>query len=88
MSDSYYKTIDGKDYDREMLEIAEEAVAGVGDGRITIEDAQKLLGAVKDANKYTDIEKATMKYISDNYKFTDASDQWLRIEIQKWAWTK
>ena len=50
--------------------------------------AQKLLGAVKDANKYTDIEKATMKNIRDNYKFTDASDQWFRTEIQKWAGTK
>ena len=49
-----------------MLEIADEAVAGEGDGRISIENAQKLLGAVKDANKYTDIEKATMKYIRDN----------------------
>ena len=88
MSDSYYKTIDGKDYDREMLEIADEAVAGAGDGRISIENAQKLLGAVKDANKYTDIEKATMKYISDNYKFTDASDQWFRTEILKLAGTK
>ena len=81
MSDSYYKTIDGKDYDREMLEIADEAVAGVGDGRISIEDAQKLLGAVKDANRYTEIEKATIKNIRDNYKFTDASDQWFRTEI-------
>ena len=71
-----------------MLEIADEAVAGEGDGRISIENAQKLLGAVKDANKYTDIEKATMKYIRDNYKFTDASDQWFRTEIQKWARTK
>ena len=71
-----------------MLEIADEAVAGAGDGRISIENAQKLLGAVKEANKYTDIEKATMKYISDNYKFADASDQWFRTEIQKLAGTK
>ncbi|MDC0229777.1 hypothetical protein OAK48_02270 [Deltaproteobacteria bacterium] len=88
MSDSYYKTIDGKHYDREMLEIADEAVAGAGDGRISVEDAQKLLGAVKDANKYTDIEKATMKYIRENYKFTYAADQWFRTEIRKWAATK
>tara|TARA_Y100000782_G_C10039259_1_gene204588 strand:- start:286 stop:501 length:216 start_codon:yes stop_codon:yes gene_type:complete len=71
-----------------MLEIADEAVAGEGDGRISIENAQKLLGAVKDANKYTDIEKATIKNIRDNYKFTDASDKWFRTEIQKWAGTK
>ena len=88
MSNSYYKNIDGKNYDREMLEIADEAVAGVGDGRISVEDAQKLLGAVKDANKYTDIEKSTMKYIRENYKFTYASDQWFRKEIRKWAATK
>ena len=88
MSDSYYKTIDGKHYDREMLEIADEAVSGAGDGRISVEDAQKLLGAVKDANKYTDIEKATMKYIRENYKFTYAADQWFRTEIRKWAATK
>jgi len=88
MSDSYYKTIDGKHYDREMLEIADEAVAGAGDGRISVEDAHKLLGAVKDANKYTDIEKATMKYIRENYKFTYAADQWFRTEIRKWAATK
>jgi len=88
MSDSYYKIIDGKHYDREMLEIADEAVAGAGDGRISVEDAQKLLGAVKDANKYTDIEKATMKYIRENYKFTYAADQWFRTEIRKWAATK
>jgi len=88
MSDSYYKTIDGKHYDREMLEIADEAVSGAGDGRISVEDAQKLLGAVKDANKYTDIEKASMKYIRENYKFTYASDQWFRKEIRKWAATK
>ena len=88
MSDSYYKTIGGKHYDREMLEIADEAVAGAGDGRISVEDAQKLLGAVKDANKYTDVEKATMKYIRENYKFTYASDQWFRKEIRKWAATK
>jgi len=88
MSDSYYKNLDGKHYDREMLEIADEAVAGAGDGRISVEDAQKLLGAVKDANKYTDIEKATMKYIRENYKFTYAADQWFRKEIRKWAATK
>ena len=62
--------------------------AGAGDGRISIENAQKLLGAVKEANKYTDIEKATMKYIRDNYKFTDASDQWFRTKNRKWAGTK
>ncbi|MDX2195617.1 MAG: hypothetical protein NW207_04300 [Cytophagales bacterium] len=85
---NYYKTIDGVKYDKEMLDIADESVAGAGDGRISIEDAKKLLHAVKDGDTYTDIEKDTMKYIRDNYKFTDAADDWFRTEIRKWAASK
>ena len=81
---SYYKTIDGVDYDREILETAETAVAGQGDGRISLNDAEKLLAAVKDGNEYTDIEQRSMKYVRDNYKFTDEADTWFRNEINKW----
>lgn len=88
MAESYYKVIDGKKYDKQMLDIADESVAGVGDGRISVEDAKKLIEAVKDGNDYTDIEKETMKYIRDNYKFTEAADEWFRTEIRKWAATR
>ena len=88
MSETYYKTIDGKDYNKEMLDIADNAIEGAGDGRISLDDAKKLLAAVKDANNYTDVEKDSMKYIRDNYKFTDESDDWFRTEIRKWAGTK
>lgn len=88
MAESYYKVIDGKKYDKQMLDIADASVAGAGDGRISVEDAKKLIEAVKDGNEYTDIEKDTMKYIRDNYKFTDAADDWFRTEIRKWAATK
>ena len=47
-----------------------------------------ILEAVKDGASYTDIEKATMKYIRENYKWTDAADEWFRDEIRKWAATK
>jgi hypothetical protein len=40
MSNSYYRIIDGKKYDNELLKAAEEAVAGKGDGRISLKDAQ------------------------------------------------
>ncbi len=89
MADStYYIVIDGKQYDRKLIEIADKSVQGKGDGRISMEDAQELLAAVKDGNGYTDIEKATMEYIRDHYKFTDAADEWFRTEIRKWAATK
>ena len=45
---NYYKTIDGKKMDGNLLEMAEKAVAGAGDGRISKSDAEELLQAVKD----------------------------------------
>ncbi len=81
---SYYKVIDGNNYDRELLELADTAVAGKGDGRISMADADKLFAAVKDGNAYTDVEKATMKYIRDNYKFTPEADAALRKKVNMW----
>jgi len=85
---AYYKTIDGKKYDGELLDYADAAIAGAGDGRISLKDAEEILGKVMDANVYTDIEKDTMAYIRDNYKWTPEADEWFRTEIRKWAATK
>ncbi len=84
-ADDAVKVIDGKKYDKKMLEVADESVAGKGDGRISKSDAEKLLAEVKDGNEYSDVEKATMAYIRDNYKFTEEADAWFRSEIRKWA---
>ena len=84
----YYRTIDGVKYDGELLKAAEDAVAGKGDGRISLKDAELLLEQVKDGNSYTDIEKETMSYIRDNFKWTDEADEWFRTEIRKWAANK
>ncbi|MCA9637131.1 MAG: hypothetical protein KC420_13985 [Myxococcales bacterium] len=88
MSESYYKVMDGKKYDRGMLTLADEATAGQGDGRISLDDARKLITAVTDGGRYTDVEKETMAYIRDNYRFTDEADEWLRTEIRRWAAAK
>lgn len=85
---AYYKTIDGKKYDADLLAAADEAVAGRGDGRISEADAAMLLEKVKDGDSYTDIEKATVAYIRENYKWTEEADEWFRTEIRKWAATK
>ncbi len=84
----YYKEIDGKKYDKELLETDEAMIKGAGDGRICEADAGKLLDKVKDGDKYTDVEKDTVKYIRENFKWTDAADEWFRTEIRKWAATK
>ena len=70
---SDYKIIDGVKYDRALLELADECVAGVGDGRISKDDAAKLLESAKDGNQYTDTEHATIGYIKANYKWTPAA---------------
>lgn len=85
---TYYKEIDGKKYDRDLLEAAEELVQGAGDGRLSKADAGVLLEKVKDGNSYTDVEKETVSYIRENFKWTDAADEWFRTEIRSWAATK
>lgn len=84
MAQSYYKVIDGERYDREMLDIAEESVAGKGDGRISVDDAKKLFEAIIDGNTVTEIEEKTLAYIRENFKFTDAADEWLMSELEAW----
>ena len=46
--------------------------------------SHRLLAAVKDGNKYSDIDQRSMKYVRDNYKGTDEADTWRRNEINKW----
>lgn len=84
----YYKTIDGKKYDGDIIDLAEKLTAGRGDGRISMDDAKQLLAAVKDGDSYTDIEKDTMAYVRSTFKWTDEADEWFRDEIRKWAATK
>jgi hypothetical protein len=82
---SYYKTIDGKKMDGNLLEMAEDAIAGIGDGRISKKDAEAMIKSVMDAGDYTDIEKDTMEYIRDNFKWTEGADEWFRSQIASWA---
>jgi hypothetical protein len=81
----YYRMIDGRNLDGHLLEMAEEAVKGARDGRISREDAETLFNAVKDGGAYTDIEKETMVYIRDNFQWTDSADEWFRKQIAIWA---
>lgn len=85
---AYYKKIKGKNYDKKLIDLADSFTSNKADGRISLEDAKILLEAVKDSNSYTDVEKATISYIRQNYKFTEPADKWFRTEIRKWAATK
>jgi hypothetical protein len=85
---SYYKTIDGKKMDGHLLDLANKAVNGQGDGRISMDDSKLLLNAVTDGGIYTDVEKETMEYIRSNFKWMEGADEWFRSQITSWAGTK
>ena len=87
-AEGYYRVIDGHKYDKRLLDAADDAVKGQGDGRISLADAKKLLPEVTDGGRYTDVEKATMEYVRDNYKWTKEADEWFRTELRKWAANK
>ncbi|TGK96359.1 OmpA family protein [Leptospira brenneri] len=84
MADSYYRTISGKQYDNELLEIAEKATKR-SKAPISKNVAKTLFDAIKDGGDYTDIEKRTVKYIRDHFKFSPEADEYLRSEVRKWA---
>lgn len=85
---TYYKKIKGKRLDSRLIAMAERAVKGRGDGRISLADAKKLLSSVKDSKSYTDVEKATMRHIRDRYRFSADADRWFRRQIRSWAAAK
>ena len=84
MAESYYRTISGKQYDNELLEIAEKATKR-SKAPIGKNVAKTLFDAIKDGGDYTDVEKRTVKYIRDNFQFSPEADEYLRSEIRKWA---
>jgi hypothetical protein len=67
---SYYKIIDGLNYDSALLELAENLIKGQGDGRISIVDSNKLLDKILDSGTITKVEYRTIFYIVKNFKFS------------------
>jgi len=85
---SHYKQIDGKKYSAALLEAADNMMAGKGDGRISVSDAEALLNMISNDGKYTDLEKETIAYLREDespYKFTEAADAFFRGAIRSWA---
>ena len=82
---SFYKQIDGVQYSRRLLDWADEAVAGRGDGRISVSDSEELLDMLIADGRYSTLEKKTVKYIRENYNWTAAGDAYLRGAVRSWA---
>jgi transcriptional regulator CtsR len=72
---SYYKIIDGLNFDSELLDMADELVKGQGDGRISVDDSNKLLAKIFDGRVVTKVEARTILYILKNFKLTNEATQ-------------
>lgn len=73
---SYYKIIQGVRYDRRLLEAAEAAINGPGDGRISRQDAQQLMDFLLDGGKITEVERRTIEYILTQFRWTEPARSW------------
>lgn len=84
VAESYYRTIRGRTYDRELLEIVEKATKRTK-SPLSKSVARSLFQALSDGGKYTDIEKRTIQYIRSHFSFAKEADEFLRTEVRKWA---
>lgn len=72
---SYYNVIEGLKFDASLLKMADELIKGKGDGRISIDDSNKLLMKIFDGRTITKVEYRTILYILKNYKITNEASQ-------------
>lgn len=81
---NYYKTIHGIKLDHKMIDQATLFVTGAGDGRISIQDAERLFKSVIDGGVNTEVEKATIDYLFKNFEWTAKAKEWFEDELEKW----
>lgn len=76
---SYYKTIDGVKYDRELLEHAQVFAA---DGQVSWKEAKQLFEDASDGKGITGTEKNTLEYVLKTLKFTDKARTYLEGQLK------
>jgi hypothetical protein len=81
---SSYKTIEGKRLSSKMIDEATRLVGGAGDGRISLKDAEMLMGMVKEDNILTDVERDTIDYLFENFRWTPVAEEWFRHDLKHW----
>jgi|GEM_PF-1248048 len=74
---SYYKRINGKNYDRKIIDMADDLSGPDKKKGITLAGAKKIMSLVNDGGKVTDIEKRTVSYLLENYTFAEAAIKYI-----------
>ena len=68
-----YQSIDGVQYEKELLDLAKKHTSGRGEGKISKEEVVDLFKSAADGQGVTETEKRTLEYIRSNFDFTDAA---------------
>ena len=75
---TYYKTIEGIKYDRQLLELADHLAQNTTIDLITI---QQIWAEVSDANRIPPTEKLTLHYIQQRYPITPEAMTWMSQQL-------
>jgi len=68
-----YENIDGVKYEKELLDLAKEHTTGRGGEKLSKAEVADLFKSARDGQSVTETEKRTLKYIRENFVFTDAA---------------
>lgn len=80
---SYYERCDGVKCDRAVIDACREAVSGAGDGRVSLEDAKKVLASATDGGRVTYYEHWSLCYCLAEFNWTKAAHDWIVEELKK-----
>ena len=78
-----YETIDGKKYEKELLDLARKHTTGRGEGKVSKDEAADLIASAQDGRGVTATEMDTLQYIRKNFEFTDAAAAQFDADIAK-----
>lgn len=76
-----FSQAEGLTYDRVLIEAAELAVEGRGDGRISQDDAELIWRMIESDGKVTPVERRTLDYIIENFNCTDPAEAFFREKL-------
>lgn len=68
-----YVSIDGEQYEKELLDLAKQHTTGAGEGKLSKDEVADLFKSARDGQGVTETEKKTLAYIRNNFPFTDAA---------------
>jgi uncharacterized tellurite resistance protein B-like protein len=81
MIQELFRLEDDVHYDKVLIDGAELAIEGRGDGRVSLDDAELIWRMVESDGKITQVERRTIAYILERYKCTEPAIAFLQEKL-------